>query len=188
MTKGDIMANENKMEFVILGLLSHEALTGYEIKKKMDHTMSLFWSGSYGSIYPTLQKLMKSENITCEEMIQAGREKKQYSITDYGRERLSIWLSDLDVKNELKYETLLKFFFGSESSEKVMLEHVDTLKMDMLQLLPKLNHSVQSLKNDPSEPAHEYYMLTALFGVKIYEASIAWCEEVEKYFEMKEKQ
>ena len=35
--------------------------------------------------------------------------------------------------------------------------------------------------------AHEYYRLTALFGVKIYETSIEWCDYVKKYFEDKEK-
>ena len=30
------MANEKKIDCVILGLLSHEELTGYEIKKRMD--------------------------------------------------------------------------------------------------------------------------------------------------------
>ena len=28
-----------------------------------------------------------------------------------------------------------------------------------------------------SEDAHEYYMLTAMFGVKVYKAYLEWCEE-----------
>jgi len=48
------MANEKKLDCVILGLLSHEDLTGYEIKKRIDTGLKLFWSASFGSIYPTL--------------------------------------------------------------------------------------------------------------------------------------
>ena len=48
------MASEKKMDCVILGLLSNESMTGYEIKKRMDTTLKFFWSASFGSIYPTL--------------------------------------------------------------------------------------------------------------------------------------
>ena len=45
------MANKKKMDYVLLGLLSHEPMTGYEIKKRLDTTLRFFWGGSYGSIY-----------------------------------------------------------------------------------------------------------------------------------------
>ncbi len=38
------MGRENKTSYVILGLLSHEDLTGYEIKKRIDSTLNYFWS------------------------------------------------------------------------------------------------------------------------------------------------
>lgn len=53
------MATEKKLDCVILGLLSHEDLTGYEIKKRMDTTLKYFWGASYGSIYPTLSELVR---------------------------------------------------------------------------------------------------------------------------------
>lgn len=181
------MANENKMEFVILGLLSHEPLTGYEMKKRMDTTMSLFWSGSYGSIYPTLQKLKDKGHIVSDETTKNGRDKITYSITKGGREYLQQWLRKPVVKDELRYETMLKLFFGSEIGEEDTIQHIQQFEDKMLQILPRLNASVEILKKENSESAHEYYMLTALFGVKIYEASIEWCEQVKKYFEEKEK-
>lgn len=39
------MAIEKKSDCVILGLLSHEDLTGYEIKKRMDTALKYFWGG-----------------------------------------------------------------------------------------------------------------------------------------------
>lgn len=58
------MANERKMDYVILGLLSHESLTGYEIKKQVDTSLKFFWGASYGSIYPTLNGLVNDGKIT----------------------------------------------------------------------------------------------------------------------------
>ena len=60
------MANEKKMDCVLLGLLSHEPLTGYEIKKRMDTTLKLFWNASYGSIYPTLNGMERDGYVTKE--------------------------------------------------------------------------------------------------------------------------
>lgn len=179
------MANENKMQFVILGLLSHEPMTGYEMKKRMDTTMSLFWSGSYGSIYPTLQRLKDNGSIESDEQAENGRDKIVYSITKLGREQLQQWLREPATKDELRYETLLKMFFGSEVGEDDTLKHIQAFEDKMTHMLPKLKSSVEILESD-EEPAHEYYMLTALFGVKIYEASLEWCQEIKAYFKSKE--
>lgn len=40
------MANGKKMSYVLLGLLSHEALTGYEMKKRLDTRLRLLWNGA----------------------------------------------------------------------------------------------------------------------------------------------
>lgn len=33
-----------------------------------------------------------------------------------------------------------------------------------------------------SEEAHEFYMLTAMFGTKMYTAYLEWCEEAKEFF------
>lgn len=54
------MANTKKMDYVLLGLLSHEPMTGYEMKKRLDTSLRFFWGGS---IYPTLNSLKKKEKL-----------------------------------------------------------------------------------------------------------------------------
>ena len=58
------MAKERKIDRVILGLLSHEPLTGYDIKKRIDTSIRFFWKGSFGSIYPALSDMEKNGLIT----------------------------------------------------------------------------------------------------------------------------
>ena len=82
------MANEKKLDCVILGLLSHEELTGYEIKKRMDTTLKYFWGASYGSIYPTLSDLVNRGLATKKEDGESKRNKLIYTITDMGRNYL----------------------------------------------------------------------------------------------------
>ena len=51
------MAKDRKIDLVILGLLSHEDLTGYDIKKHIDGAINFFWKGSFVSIYPALNAM-----------------------------------------------------------------------------------------------------------------------------------
>ena len=99
---------------MILGLLCHEELTGYEIKKRINTALKYFWSASYGSIYPALNDLVNRGLATKREDTKNKRVKLIYSITDDGRKYLKEWLTLPVEKDELRYETLLKLFFGDE--------------------------------------------------------------------------
>lgn len=175
------MANEKKMDCVILGLLSHESMTGYEIKKRIDTTLRFFWGASFGSIYPTLNGLVHDGMITKFETKENGRNKVIYTITETGRIHLKDWLYLPVEKDELRYETLLKLFFGSEIGEKGTLNHIISFKEKTEKELPILEGAVNVLeKIKDTEEAHMYYMLTAMFGVKIYRAYLEWCDEATK--------
>lgn len=174
------MANDKKMDQVILGLLSHESLTGYEIKKRIDTMLKYFWSGSYGSIYPTLSALVTDGFVTKNETVENGRDKIIYTITDAGRYHLKEWLAIPVAKDELRYETLLKLFFGSVAGTKISLEHIENFEEKIKNELTILRGAVMALEGILQEDDHKYYFLTALFGVKSYEAYLDWCEEAKK--------
>lgn len=81
-------------------------------------------------------------------------------------------------KDELRYETLLKLFFGSEFGGEGTLEHIRNFENKIKNELPYLKASVNTLeKIKDSEDAHIYYLLTAMCGVKVYEAYLEWCAE-----------
>lgn len=174
------MANEKRMNQVILGFLSHEPMTGYEIKKRIDSTLSYFWSGSYGSIYPTLSELEKNGLVTKEESRENNRTKLTYAITDEGRIQLKEWLTVPVVKDELRYETLLKLFFGGELGAEGTLQHILNFEEKIKKELPFLEMCVGQLEGLPDQEAHKYYLLTAKFGVETYKAYLKWCNEAKE--------
>jgi DNA-binding PadR family transcriptional regulator len=171
------MATEKKMDCVILGLLSHESLTGYEIKKRMDKVLKFFWSASYGSIYPTLNSLVNDSMVTKFETTDNGRDKVIYTITDAGKEYLKKWLALPVTKDELKYETLLKVFFGGETGSDITLDHILNFEAKIKSDLPYLEGVVRELsKIRGDEEAHKYFLLTAMFGKMVYETYLEWCK------------
>lgn len=176
------MASEKKIDYVILGLLSHEELTGYEIKKRMDTALKYFWSASYGSIYPALSDLLKRGLATKKEDTKNKRNKLIYTITDEGQKYLREWLTVPVDKDELRYETLLKLFFGNEQDTEQTLLHIKSFGEKIKKELPYLLGAEQSLKNcQDDDAAHKYYLLTVQFGIKAYRAYLEWCEEAEKF-------
>ena len=46
--------------YVILGMVSREPRSGYEIKAAVDDTTRFFWAASYGQIYPELKRLSEA--------------------------------------------------------------------------------------------------------------------------------
>ena len=181
------MANSKKMDYVLLGLLSHESMTGYEMKKRLDTTLRFFWGGSYGSIYPTLNRLETEGKVTKEDISSNGREKISYSITEYGKEILKQWLRKPVEKDELRYETLLKLFFGNENGFEGAKEHIERFEEKCRSELVVLNMFAENLKKYLENDTHKYYYLTVRFGINTYEAYLKWCKEAKEQIKEWEK-
>ena len=181
------MANTKKMDYVLLGLLSHEPMTGYEMKKRLDTSLRFFWGGSYGSIYPTLNQLETEGKVTKEDTSSNGREKISYSITAYGKETLKEWLKKPAEKDELRYETLLKLFFGNENGFEGAKEHIERFEEKCRGELAVLNMFAKNLMQYLEDDTHKYYYLTVRFGIKTYEAYLAWCKEAKEQIKEWEK-
>lgn len=178
------MANSKKMDQVILGLLSHENLTGYDIKKRIDGALKFFWGGSYGSIYPTLSQLEDEGKVMKEYQLVSGRERIEYSITTKGRDSLRQWLVNPVEKDELRYETLLKLYLGNGADMETARVHIKGFEEKCIHELGVLRMYEYNLKNNLNEEDHKYYYLTVRFGIRTYEAYIEWCDEALKQIDM----
>ena len=175
------MAIEKKIDYVILGLLSHEDLTGYEIKKRMDTSLKYFWGASYGSIYPSLSDLVHRGLANKRNGAENKRNKIIYSITEEGRNHLKEWLQIPAEKDELRYETLLKLFFGNEAGALQAISHINAFQEKIEGELPYLIGAADTLRNHIDvDETHKYYLLTVEFGIKAYRAYLEWCEEAKE--------
>ena len=174
------MARERKIDMVILGLLSHEDLTGYDIKKRIDGATSFFWKGSFGNIYPALRDMENGGLITKSDTSVGGREKLTYHITDNGEAALKNWLQEEQASNELKYETLLKLFFGGADDRSVSIHNIEVFEEQIEKDLKILRSYCAVLEKALDEEDHIYYYLTASFGVDTYEAYLKWCAKAKK--------
>lgn len=81
------------LEHAVLGLLSYEPMTGYDIKKMVDLSVSHFWPAVQSQIYKTLGRMEADGWLTVETIPQEPRPpRKVYAITETGRTELLAWL------------------------------------------------------------------------------------------------
>ena len=175
------MGKDRKIDMVILGLLSHEDLTGYDIKKQIDEAIGFFWKGSFGSIYPALGEMEKSGQIKkLPDRSSGSREKIKYRITKDGKNALKEWLKEEQSSNDLKYETLLKLYFGGVEKPEVSIHNIELFEEKIKADLNVLKWYKSNLEKVLDNNEHLHYYLTVTFGIDTYEAYLKWCARSKK--------
>ena len=92
------------------------------------------------------------------------------------------------MEYELRYETLLKIFFGYENGLEGAKEHIERFEEKCRNELVVLNMFEENLKQCLENDTHKYYYLTVRFGIQTYEMHLAWCKEAKKQIKEWEKQ
>ncbi len=78
---------------VILGLLTQQPMSGYDIKQLFESFSWLIGSPSYGSLYPALHELLDSELVAMEIIPNQDKPaRKEYHTTAKGKDVLCEWL------------------------------------------------------------------------------------------------
>lgn len=102
--------------WAVLGMLTFEQeLSGYDIKKRADASLKLFyWSPSFSQIYGELKRLERHGYVTSRTVMQDEvRGKRVYSITEEGRRAARRWARDAAVEAPvLKHGVLLRVWLG----------------------------------------------------------------------------
>jgi len=167
--KVDIMSHR----YLILGLLAEQPMTGYDIRKQVKQVLSTATNASYGTLYPTLHKLLQEQAVQVDEINQEGRPaKKVYRITKHGEEELRQWLREPTSADRIKRDFLLKLYFAQQFSQ-TDLERLLAERRDETEAMVD---SLQNQGEDVDDPREKWIVDYALM---LYRAEIAWLERME---------
>lgn len=141
-------------KLVILTLLNNEALTGYDIMKKIKEETLGFWTLTAGGVYPVLKELEKNRYIIGQWNSEGQRRKKSYEITNEGKRLLEVALQRqqqmaqtisnlfrefavdiLETKLPQPQNHLIFFPFGKNLEGKPINEQIHMLKHGRTRLL-----------------------------------------------------
>lgn len=174
------LVRENKTKYIILGLLSHEPLTGYDLRQTAERSIGNFWSDlSFGQIYPTLRTLEKKGLVSKTiEMEEGLRLRKVYSITPEGIRELKDWLMEPADTEIFKLDILLKLYFGARVGIEHSIRNVESFKQRNEATMKQYDAFEKSLQNilERSED-HAFFLLTLQYGQYITRAQIQWADK-----------
>ena len=177
------MARVNQSQFALLGLLSFEPMSGYDLKQLISWSVSHFWREGYGQIYPTLQQLAKQRLVTKKTQRQKGKpDRNIYSLTPAGRERLKQWLAEPAGPEVPRNELLLKLFFGQWAPGAMSRKQIEGHRQLWKQELADYAGIRKRLfaESDEANPGLPFWEMTLSYGEHIAKAQLAWSEEVLK--------
>lgn len=175
------------LEYAILGFLNEESLTGYDLKKEFDMSVSHFWNADQGQIYKTLDKLVDKNLVSFEIKYQDEKpNKKVYSITKKGKDSFIEWLKKDIEPNKIRDSFLVKIFFGSNLDNDILIELFENKKKKHQKILNQYlqlkkecfsenNNNECNTNNLSKKYLLQYITLDA--GIKYEEHLIKWCDE-----------
>lgn len=177
----------------ILGLLTYGPMTGYDLKKIFDKSISQVWAASLSQIYRELSTLEKKGYVSSSIQKQEDRpDKKIYKITEQGKNVFLRWLSDFPEKLSFpkRDEFMLRIFFGSRLEKNQLInefkrfilqkkQHLETLKeIENNFDVCSSEFSVESAKKEEL-----FWRFTIKRGQMTLEVLIKWAEECIKELE-----
>jgi DNA-binding PadR family transcriptional regulator len=161
--------------YVILGMVSREPRTGYEIKSLVDNSTRFFWAASYGQIYPELKRLSETGLVDGVDAPRGDRKRTVYAITADGEAELKDWLRRPPEVSEMREEGLLKLFFAGALKPA---EAVETLR-SMRRRRVELSERLRSLEPQKTELKDPYPLIVLRAGIEFNEWFAGWCERME---------
>jgi DNA-binding PadR family transcriptional regulator len=168
--------------YAVLGLLSLEPMSGYEVRKGAASTIGHFWSESYGQVYPALRELSAAGLIRRRPGGGRGRRERQvYEITARGREALRRWRSVAPRSGPVRNELLLKLFFGDRDDLGPPVAWVEALLAEEIRNLAEFRRiRLEVERSQADHPSLPLWRITLSYGEHRSRAVAAWCRQTLK--------
>lgn len=163
---------------VLLGLLTIEPMSGYDLGQTIRGSVGHFWNESYGQIYPNLKRLKADGLVDSTLERQKGKPDRHiYSITKKGRERLAAWLAVPPQSEVPRNELLLKLFFGAQASPQLLIGYLEKMAEQEGAFLNQLKQMRKEIEKNSRYPGAPYWTMAARFGEFEMKAHLRWAEE-----------
>jgi len=170
------MEDLNGTAYVVLGMLGLGARTGYDVKNIVDKSARFFWAASYGQIYPELRRLEQAGLVEGRSAPSGGRKRREFQLTEKGREELLGWLAQPAQMPELRDESLLKLFFSDALPREQALEQLRARREGHEEFLAFL----RMVQAEPGGEDPPFVDLILRYGIAYAEFNVEWCKREEK--------
>ena len=171
------------LSHVILGWLSYEPMTGYDLNAVIEISTQHFWSTSQSQIYRTLNKIEEEGWVSQEVILQEDRPpRKVYEISPLGEEELRRWLATFHEPDSPRIPWLIQVFFAGQVKDEEILSVLEEKSANLQKRLGRIRaaREVSAKQFEPDEDPRDifYWMLTIDYGETKLQSQIKWINSV----------
>ncbi|MEQ8842673.1 MAG: PadR family transcriptional regulator [Acidimicrobiales bacterium] len=145
----------------LLGLLSIQPWSTYELAKQVDRSLGWFWPRTERKIYDEAKKLVESGDATATAETTGSRPRTVYTITAKGRRTLQGWLDQDSAPPKLEAEALVRVFFADAGTFDQLQATIDDLATTAQTNLDELRALIAAA-DDPDYPFAERRHINAI--------------------------
>jgi PadR family transcriptional regulator, regulatory protein AphA len=175
------------IQYVILGLLSRQPLTGYDLKKLFSETETLYWSGNNNQIYRTLVRLHQDGLVTQEIHPQENAPaRKVYTITTAGQAALLTWLQMPPELPEVHNHFMLQLTWADRLDDadldKLLSRYEEELRVK--QMMIREQHRRDQSRTDNRTTSRSALLAARITGrwLDYYGSELAWVQDLRREF------
>lgn len=170
------------MEYIILGLLLLSDRTIYQLRERINSGLKLMYSGSTGSIQAAIRKLLQLEYISYKEIVENGKHKKVYVITESGKQYFFDWVNAPFENVNIKSPELVKVYFMGFADKTLRIKSIESyieLLKGQYEVLCSICEDGENFKI-PKEGSDifKYQLVTAQYGRDLLKFNIDWYESL----------
>ncbi len=165
----------------LLGLLSLNSASGYDLSKLFSESLNYFWMANQSQIYRELDKMEKSGWVYSETVEQSARPNKRvYSITAKGSKELVGWLKDKGIEQLLVIRSplLMKIFFAGKTDRTEVVATLEAFAEECVSRRQVITEEVAQIgyfEESAKNPA--YWKYTTDYCIGYYEFLISWATD-----------
>ena len=178
----------------LLGLLNYKPMTGYDLKKILDHPMGFFWVAQMSQIYRELNTLEEKGLVKSEIIPQEKRpDRKVYQLTKEGKKIFLDWLNKFpdQLSQTSRSQFLMRIFFSSRIKLEELAFEIRRYKKEKEEQSRYLNKVEQWIKDYSRERKFKddtfYWNLIVKKKYKDIAAGIEWADECLQLIEQKQE-
>lgn len=170
------------LEYAVLGFLSYQPMSGYDLKKFFDQSVGHFWSATQSHIYKALDALDKKGWVEVEVIPQKGKpNRREYRLTKQGGAELLSWLKTPLPIEPVREPWLIQVFFAHNLLNEDLPRLFEARAAEIRGRLESYRDSQAIIDRNGARPGAQrmraLWQFTLDYGISHYRFELAWLEK-----------
>ena len=169
------MARAVSIRHLILGLLTQQPMSGYDIKLFLKSLSWLIDSPSFGTIYPALRALQEGGLVTVEMAPRQGKPPRRiHTITEAGRQTLREWMDQPVAPGASLRTFVMRLILASNFSHTGLISHLQQRRSQVAVHYATLKQIAEALGGTTVSRQR----LAFGYGLALATAELTWLDSI----------